>query len=160
MGGGLSAQHTKSNTKQHQAKHLRKRVGGRGGRHHCNGRHNKTTEQNRCSKRSGGGGRSHVLKVALSPKHRGTEQILDKNAIFDDFEIFNFFDFFVFFGWSENFGGRLWRCACGCQYDVRISQDSLDLIMMAYIFSPPLALPWKSCEKSMILLSQIARRIF
>ena len=60
---------------------------------------------------------------------------------------FNFFDFgsiskFWFlglFGRSENFGGRLRRCACGCQYDVRISQDSLDLIMMAYIFSPPLA---------------------
>ena len=49
------------------------------------------------------------------------------------------FDFFLFFGRSENFGGQLWRCACGCQYDVRISQDSLDLIMMAYIFSPPLA---------------------
>ena len=51
-----------------------------------------------------------------------------------------FFDFLGFFGWSENFGGQLWRCACGCQYDVRISQDSLDLIMMAYIFhllSPP-----------------------
>ena len=26
------------------------------------------------------------------------------------------FDFFGFFGRSENFGGRLWRCACGCQY--------------------------------------------
>ena len=44
-----------------------------------------------------------------------------------------------FFGWSGNFGGRLRRCACVCQYDVRIPQDSLDLIMMAYIFSPPLA---------------------
>ena len=57
---------------------------------------------------------------------------------------FNFFDFwtilfFLFFAGSENFGGRLRRCACGCQYDVRISQDWLDLIMMAYIFSPPLA---------------------
>ena len=49
------------------------------------------------------------------------------------------FDFLGFFGRSENFGGQLWRCACGCQYDVRIPQDSLDLIMMAYIFSPPLA---------------------
>ena len=44
------------------------------------------------------------------------------------------FDFFWFFGRSENFGGQLWRCACGCQYDVRIPQDSLDLIMMDYIF--------------------------
>ena len=52
---------------------------------------------------------------------------------------FQNFDFFWFFGRSGNFGGRLWRCACGCQYDVRIPQDSLDLIMMAYIFSPPLA---------------------
>ena len=48
------------------------------------------------------------------------------------------FDFLGFFGRSENFGVQLWRCACGCQYDVRISQDSLDLIMMAYTFSPPL----------------------
>ena len=83
-------------------------------------------------------------------KNRSEAQILLKNAIFDDFEIFDFFDFFGFFGRSENFGVQLWRCACGCQYDVRISQDSLDLIMMAYIFSPPLALPWKSCEKSSI----------
>ena len=52
---------------------------------------------------------------------------------------FVFFVFLGFFGRSENFGGRLRRCACGCQYDVRIPQDSLDLIMMAYIFSPPLA---------------------
>merc|ERR1712078_614304 len=50
-----------------------------------------------------------------------------------------FFCFFGFFGWSEDFGGRLRRCACGCQYDARIPQDSLDLIMMDYIFSPPLA---------------------
>ena len=49
------------------------------------------------------------------------------------------FDFLGFFGRSENFGVQLWRCACGCQYDVRIPQDSLDLIMMAYIFSRPLA---------------------
>ena len=71
-------------------------------------------------------------------------------SVFLVFSRFQNFDFFWFFGRSENFGGRLWRCACGCQYDVRISQDSLDLIMMAYIFSPPLALPWKSCEKSSI----------
>ena len=58
-----------------------------------------------------------------------------------------FFEFFGFFGRSENFGGQLWRCACGCQYDVRISQDSLDLIMMAYIFSPPLA-PLRKVMKS------------
>ena len=63
---------------------------------------------------------------------------------------FGFFCFFGFFGWSENFGGRLRRCACGCQYDVRILQDSLDLILMAYIFSPPLALHWNNCEKSYI----------
>ena len=58
------------------------------------------------------------------------------------------FDFLGFFGRSENFGGQLWRCACGCQYDVRIPQDSLDLIMMAYIFSPPLAPLGKVVEKS------------
>ena len=56
------------------------------------------------------------------------------------FNRFQNFDFFWFFGRSENFGGRLRRCACGCQYDVRIPQGSLDLIMMAYIFSPPLVL--------------------
>ena len=58
------------------------------------------------------------------------------------------FDFLGFFGRSENFGGQLWRCACGCQYDVRIPQDSLDLIMMAYIFSPPLA-PLRKVMKSL-----------
>ena len=46
---------------------------------------------------------------------------------------------------------QLWRCACGCQYDVRISQDSLDLIMMAYIFSPPLA-PLRKVMKSQRIL--------
>ena len=47
------------------------------------------------------------------------------------------FDFLGLFGRSGNFGGRLWHCACGCQYDVRVPQDSLDLIMMDYMFSPP-----------------------
>ena len=69
-------------------------------------------------------------------------------SVFLVFSRFQNFDFFWFFGRSENFGVQLWRCACGCQYDVRIPQDSLDLIMMAYIFSPPLAPPPKGDEKS------------
>ena len=55
-------------------------------------------------------------------------------SVFLVFSRFQNFVFFWFFGRSENFGVQLWRCACGCQYDVRIPQDSLDLIMMAYIF--------------------------
>ena len=66
------------------------------------------------------------------------------------------FDFLGFFGRSENFGGQLWRCACGCQYDVRISQDSLDLIMMAYIFSPPLA-PSSECHNRLCTVTEILK---
>ena len=61
------------------------------------------------------------------------------NFIFFGFLSILVFLIFGVFGRSENFGGRLRRCACGCQYDVRILQSSLDLSMMAYIFSPPLA---------------------
>ena len=53
------------------------------------------------------------------------------------FQNFGFFDFLV---GLKIFRGRLRRSACGCQYDVRIPQDSLDLIMTDYIFhllSPP-----------------------
>ena len=61
------------------------------------------------------------------------------------------FDFLGFFGRSENFGVQLWRCACGCQYDVRISQDSLDLIMMAYIFHllSPLSEKWRKVKEKL-----------